>query len=166
MLKHRVEKHNFDSYVRSKRSRWIYSRDWETNPSPSSFEKLFFLFFFFHKEKTWFSLHVAVLSGLYSGCTSDFDRTLCYYRTVRTLYYPFPTQPCIESQKVTRFHVTQLCRRSFLQKFQMLNLSNARNISHHLRLKYSIQRDFTRCVSMRRGKRRNDRYRIYPKSEY
>lgn len=108
--------------------------------------KTFFSFFLFFSQREDVIFITCRRSLASPACTSDFDRTLCYYRTVRTLYYLFPTQPCIESQKVTRFHVTQLCRRSFLQKFQMLNLSNARNISSHLRLKYSIQRDAYRCI--------------------
>lgn len=82
---------------------------------------------FFHKEKTWFSSRIC-RSLASPPRTSDFNRTLCYYRIVRTLYYPFPTQPCIESQKVTRFHVAQLCRPLLPPETQCVSIFQIREI--------------------------------------
>lgn len=97
-------------------------------------QKIYFFFFFLQREDVIFITHCRSLAS--PACTSDFNRTLCYYRMVRTLYYLFPTQPCIESQKVTRFHVAQLCRRSFPQKLGVESFKSTKYISHILRLIY------------------------------
>lgn len=136
MFKYRIEKHNFDfvgnTFVQKDLDEFIHVTEKRIlcRVHHRSKNLYFFLFSFLFLTKGRRDFHHASpfsrISGLYKLL---YNRTLCYYRIVRTLYYLFPTQPCIESQKVTRFHVTQLCRRSFLQKLGAESFKSTKYIS-------------------------------------